>query len=89
MYPVTISAAATALLGLVDWKKVSQSLATDAASKSAKGLMGRLKTDEREKAARQVHGDNFVRMAAVQELARGWKDGPEVIAMLLKGRTES
>ena len=51
MDPVSISAS---ILALVDWKKVLQSLATDAAGKSAKGLLGRLKRDEREKAARRV-----------------------------------
>ena len=45
---------AAAVLGLVDWKKVAQAVATDAAGKGAKGLLGRLKPDEREKAARKA-----------------------------------
>src|SRR5438874_158175 len=54
MDPVSITAAATAILGLVDWKKVRQALATDAASKSVKGVFAYLKPDEREKAAKHA-----------------------------------
>ena len=54
MDPVSVSAAASAILALVDWKKVVNGLANDAASKGAKSLLGRLKPDEREKAAKQA-----------------------------------
>ena len=56
MEPVIIFAAAKAVLALVDWKKVMKGLATDAASKSAKGLLGRFQPDEREKAAKHAVG---------------------------------
>src|ERR1700730_6589508 len=52
MDPVSVSA----VLALVDWKKLAQGLATDAAKKGAKGLLGRLKPDEREKAAKHALG---------------------------------
>ena len=54
MDPVSACAAVSAVLALVDWKKAIQSLATDAVSKSARGVLGLLKRDEREKAAKQV-----------------------------------
>ncbi len=56
MEPVIIFAAAKAVLALVDWKKVIKGLATDAANKSAKGLLGRFQPDEREKAAKHAVG---------------------------------
>jgi hypothetical protein len=56
MDTVIIYAAASAVLAKVDWGKVMKGLATDAASKSAKGLLGRFKPDEREKAAKHAVG---------------------------------
>jgi hypothetical protein len=45
MEPVTVSAAVSAVLALVDWKKVRESLATDvvkdAVKEGAKSLLGR------------------------------------------------
>ena len=52
--PVSISAAAGAIIALVDWKKIVKGLANDAASKGAMGLLERLKPDEREKAAKRA-----------------------------------
>jgi len=52
--PVNISAAAGAIIALVDWKKAVKGLANDAASKGAKGLLERLKPDEREKTAKRA-----------------------------------
>ena len=39
MDPVSLSAAATSLIALVDWNKVGKQLATDVATKTAKGLL--------------------------------------------------
>ncbi len=50
--PVIISAAARAIIALVDWKKVFKGLANDAAGKGAKRLLERLQPGEREKAAK-------------------------------------
>ena len=49
-----VSAAVSAVLALVDWKKAIQSLANDAVSKSVKGVLGRVKRDERDLACRAV-----------------------------------
>jgi len=54
MDPITISAAAGAVINLVDWKKVVKGLANDAISKSAKGLLEHLKPDDRERAAKRA-----------------------------------
>jgi hypothetical protein len=50
MDPVTISA----VIALVDWKKVFKGLAADAASKGAKSLLERFKPDDREKIAKRA-----------------------------------
>ena len=54
MDPLSISAATTTLLALVDWKKVMKGLASDAAGKGAKRLLSKLKPDESGKAAKQA-----------------------------------
>ena len=54
MDPITISAAAGAVINLVDWKKVVKGLANDAVSKRAKGLLEQLKPDDRERAAKRA-----------------------------------
>jgi hypothetical protein len=54
--PLTLSAAASAVLSLVDWKNVAEGLANDAAGDTIKNLLGRLKPSEREKRARQALG---------------------------------
>ena len=52
MDPLSISAAVSTVLALWDWKKVMQGLAKDAASQGIKGVLGRLRPDAREKAAK-------------------------------------
>jgi hypothetical protein len=49
-----ISVFVTAVLALVDWKKVLKSLATDAVDRGTKSLLSRLKPDERERSAKRV-----------------------------------
>jgi hypothetical protein len=51
MVPVIMS-----ILAFMDWKKLVQSLATDAAGRGSKSLLGRLKPDEREKTAKLAVG---------------------------------
>jgi hypothetical protein len=51
--PMPIHSAAT-VLALVDWKKVFKNLATGAADKGTKNLVGRLKSDERERSSKHV-----------------------------------
>ena len=54
MDPIAISAAAGAVINLVDWNKVVKGLANDAVSKRAKGLLEQLKPDDRERAAKRA-----------------------------------
>ena len=49
-----VSAIAAAAFKLVNWQTVLQNLATDSAKKGAGALLGRLKPDERDKAARKA-----------------------------------
>jgi hypothetical protein len=49
-----ISLIAAAVLSSVDWKKVLNNFATDAAGRGAKGLLSRLKPDERGRSAKQI-----------------------------------
>ena len=52
--PVSFSVVVSAVLASVDWKQLSKGLVTDATSKGAKALLGRLGLDERKKAARKA-----------------------------------
>src|ERR1700677_1746563 len=45
---------ASAVLALVDWKKVLKNVATEAADKGGKNLLSRLKLDEQEKSSRHM-----------------------------------
>ncbi|HYL76357.1 MAG TPA: HEAT repeat domain-containing protein [Bryobacteraceae bacterium] len=54
MDPASLSVAAGAVLASIDWKRLGQALATDAANKSVKALLGRLGSNDRERAAKKA-----------------------------------
>jgi hypothetical protein len=54
MDPVSISAAASAVVAVLDWKAIAKGLANDAISKRLKSLLERLTPNEREKSAKNA-----------------------------------
>jgi predicted NACHT family NTPase len=53
-FTVAISAAASQIIRMLDWKEIARKLQGDAASEGAKGLLNHLKQSDREKAARDA-----------------------------------